>query len=151
MSLHLDDKVNASIVYRTDSRKGRFTDLLEFSDRLGINGKVAYARQIHSNKVVSVDAPGLVGECDGLISDNPNVVLAIQVADCLPIFLIAPDVSAIGLVHAGWRGTVAGISGEAVRKLKEVFGVDPRSLSCFIGPSIHTCCYTVGRDVMDKF
>ena len=66
--MHLDDKVNASIVYRTDSRKGRFTDLLEFSDRLGINGKVAYARQIHSNKVVSVDAPGLVGECDGLIS-----------------------------------------------------------------------------------
>ena len=79
------------------------------------------------------------------------MVLAIQVADCLPIFLIAPDVSAIGLVHAVWRGTVAGITREAVRKLKEVFGVDPRSLSCFIGPSIHTCCYTVGREVMDKF
>ncbi len=79
------------------------------------------------------------------------MVLAIQVADCLPIFLIAPNVSAIGLVHAGWRGTVAGIAGEAVRKLKEDFGVDPGSLSCFIGPSIHTCCYTVGREVMDKF
>ena len=62
------------------------------------------------------------------------MVLAIQVADCLPIFLIAPNVSAIGLVHAGWRGTVAGIAGEAVRKLKEDFGVDPGSLSCFIGP-----------------
>ena len=92
-----------------------------------------------------------MGECDGLISDSPNVVLAIQVADCLPIFLIAPDVSAIGLIHAGWRGTVAGIALEAVCKLKEDFGVDPGSLSCFIGPSIHTCCYTVGREVMDKF
>ena len=79
------------------------------------------------------------------------MVLAIQVADCLPIFLIAPDVSAIGLVHAGWRGTVASIAREAVRKLKEDFDVDPGSLSCFIGPSIHTCCYTVGREVMDKF
>ena len=92
-----------------------------------------------------------MGECDGLISDSPHVVLAMQVADCLPIFVIAPDASAIGLVHAGWRGTVAGIAGEAVRKLKENFGVDPGSLSCFIGPSIHTCCYTVGREVMDKF
>ena len=92
-----------------------------------------------------------MGECDGLISDSPNVVLAIQVADCLPIFLVAPDVSAIGLVHAGWRGTVAGIALEAVCKLKEDFGVDPGSLSCFIGPSIHTCCYTVEREVMDKF
>jgi len=55
--------VYASIVYRAGKRKGRFNDLLDFSDRLDNNGKVAYARQIHSNKVVSVDTPGLVGEC----------------------------------------------------------------------------------------
>ena len=86
-----------------------------------------------------------MGECDGLISDSPNVVLAIQVADCLPIFLIAPNVSAIGLVHAGWRGTVAGIAVEAVCKLKEDFDVDPGSLSCFIGPSIHLLRYAKNR------
>jgi len=143
--------VYASIVYRAGKRKGRFNDLLDFSDRLDNNGKVAYARQIHSNKVVSVDTPGLVGECDGLISDCPNVVLAIQVADCLPIFLTAPDMSVIGLIHAGWRGTVAGIAGKAVLKLKKDFGVKPKLLSCFIGPSIHTCCYTVGAEVKEKF
>ena len=105
-------------------------------------------RQVHGNHVVSLtatDAPvsvkGTPG--DGLLTDRPGLPLAVITADCFPVLLVAPTVPAIGVVHAGRRGTAAGITREAVKQLCDRFGARPESLYIAIGPGIGGCCYEV--------
>ena len=71
----------------------------------------AIPEQIHSTKVQYINSPGNYNKVDGLITDNPNIMLTLKVADCVPIYLYIPDSKIIGLVHSGWRGTVNGIIG----------------------------------------
>jgi polyphenol oxidase len=109
-------------------------------------------RQIHSDMIHFVDSPPekqLVG--DGLITAIPGLLLAIQTADCLPIILIDPKRSAVGVFHAGWRGTVKRIVEKGVGEMRLFFGSCPRDLKAAIGPGIHGCCYVVGEEVREKF
>jgi YfiH family protein len=91
----------------------------------------------------------LVG--DGLISAIPNLLLGIQTADCLPIILVDPKRRAVGVFHAGWRGTVQRIVEKGVGEMRRWFGSRPRDLKAAIGPGIHGCCYEVGVEVREKF
>jgi hypothetical protein len=79
------------------------------------------------------------------------VFLCVTVADCVPILLCDPRVPAVGVVHAGWRGTASGILAAAVRRMQEEFGTDPAALLAFIGPAAGACCYEVGSEVADRF
>jgi YfiH family protein len=88
---------------------------------------------------------------DGLITDEPNVTLVTYYADCVPLFFIDPENRAIGLAHAGWRGTVAQIGREAVTAMQREFGSDPRCLFAAVGPSIGPCCFEVDTPVYDEF
>jgi YfiH family protein len=109
-------------------------------------------RQIHSDTIHFVDAPPkseLVG--DGLITATPGLLLGIQTADCLPILLVDPRGRAVGMFHAGWRGTVQRIVEKGVGDMCHQFGSRPRDLKAAIGPGIHGCCYEVGVEVRDKF
>jgi polyphenol oxidase len=109
-------------------------------------------RQIHSDIIHSVDSPPdsqLVG--DGLVTNVPGLLLAIQTADCLPIILIDPQHRAVGVFHAGWRGTVKRIVEKGVGEMRRRFGSRPRDLKAAIGPGIHGCCYEVGLEVRDQF
>ena len=72
-------------------------------------------------------------------------------ADCLPILLVDPHRPVVGIAHAGWRGTVAGISPAVVAAMAEAFGSDPREMLATIGPGIGSCCYEVGREVILEF
>ena len=78
---------------------------------------------------------------------TPGVALMVFTADCVPILLHDPIKGAIGAVHAGWRGTVSNIPGEAVRKMKSEFGCSPADIKAAIGPCISKCCYETGSDV----
>lgn len=111
----------------------------------------ATLKQIHSNRVWIADRPGVAGEGDALVTATPGVPLAIRTADCLPILLADPENLVIAAVHAGWRGTVERIAGEAIRVMREKFGTDPRKLRAAIGPGIGLCCYEVGDDVARRF
>ncbi len=90
-------------------------------------------------------------DVDGLITDDPDVVLATFYADCVPIYFVDPVHRAIGLSHSGWRGTVNDIAGVTVRKMHEAFGTMPADLLAAIGPSICQDCYEVSEDVIEQF
>ena len=109
-------------------------------------------RQIHSDLIHAVDAvpqEPLVG--DGLVTDTPGLVLAVQTADCLPVILIDAKRKAVGLFHAGWRGTVRRIVEKGVGEMRRYFGSDPKHLQAAIGPGIHKCCFEIGPEVRIQF
>jgi YfiH family protein len=109
-------------------------------------------RQIHSDLIHFVDSPAesqLVG--DGLLTTAPGLWLGIQTADCLPIILVDPKRRAVGVFHAGWRGTVKRIVEKGVGEMRLQFGSRPRDLKAAIGPGIHGCCYEVGSEVREQF
>ncbi len=118
-------------------------------------------RQTHGTRVQVVTAGdrgrGLYPTFDGfpatdaLVTNEPSVALGTIVADCVPIVLYDPRQRALGLAHAGWRGTVGRIAAETVRTMMETFGTDPGVLIAGIGPSIGPCCYEVGSDVIDAW
>lgn len=88
-----------------------------------------------------------LGYGDGLITDDPGVALLTLHADCQPILLADPDRPAVGAIHAGWRGTVANIAGEAVRAMQEAFDSRPENLLAYLGPAIGVCCNEIGPEV----
>lgn len=109
-------------------------------------------RQVHSDITRFVDSQPdsqLVG--DGLITSTPGLLLGIQTADCLPIILVDPKRRAVGVFHAGWRGTVKRIVEKGVGEMRRRFGSNPRDLKAVIGPGIHGCCYQVGAEVRELF
>ncbi|MGA8858647.1 MAG: peptidoglycan editing factor PgeF [Candidatus Sulfotelmatobacter sp.] len=109
-------------------------------------------RQVHSDTIRFVEAPSksqLVG--DGLITATPGLLLAIQTADCLPIILVDPKRRAVGVFHAGWRGTMKRILEKGVGEMRRRFGTRPSDLKAAIGPGIHGCCYQVGPEIRDQF
>ena len=109
-------------------------------------------RQLHSDLIHYVAGPPqgrLAG--DGVITDVPGLLLAIQSADCLPVLLVDPKRRAVGVFHAGWRGTLQGIVEKGVGKMRFCFGSRPRDLKAAIGPGIHRCCYQVGEEIRRNF
>jgi polyphenol oxidase len=108
-------------------------------------------RQIHSDLIRLVDSPDqslLSG--DGLITATPGLLLGIQTADCLPIILVDPKRRAVGVFHAGWRGTIKRIIEKGVGEMRRSFGSHARDLKAAIGPGIHGCCYEVGEEVRSQ-
>jgi YfiH family protein len=86
-----------------------------------------------------------------MVSDAPGVVLAVQVADCVPILIANPAGTVVAAVHAGWRGTAAGVVGAAIRVMCREFDTPVRELLVALGPSIGACCYEVGPELKDVF
>ncbi len=109
-------------------------------------------RQIHSDIIRHVDSvPESPLAGDGLITNTPGLLLAIQTADCLPIVLADPKRRGVGVFHAGWRGTVKRIVEKGVGEMRRYFGSRAQDLRAAIGPGIHQCCYAVGQEVRDQF
>src|SRR5574340_721788 len=109
-------------------------------------------RQIHSGVVHHVqERPRQVLAGDGLITDRPALLLTVRTADCLPILLVDVKQRAVGVLHAGWRGTLARIAEKGVGEMRLRFGSDPADLRAAIGPGIRACCYEVGEEVREKF
>jgi YfiH family protein len=128
-----------------------------FVKQLGVaNGRKSWPlitlRQIHSDLIHRVDrVPEHPLAGDGLITNTPGLLLAIQTADCLPVILVDKKNRAIGVFHAGWRGTVKRIVEKGVGEMRHYFGSDPRNIVAGIGPGVQSCCYQVGEEVRVKF
>lgn len=107
--------------------------------------RVRCVHQVHSLRVVRIDGSepfdGPFTDADGMVTDRPDLLLSVTVADCLPIFLADRRTGAFGLVHSGWKGT--GIVVEALRLMRSAFGTRIADLAVTIGPGIGPCCYTV--------
>lgn len=90
-------------------------------------------------------------DIDGLLTDEPGLILATFYADCVPLYFVDTKKKAIALAHSGWRGTVARMGRCVTEKMKEVYGTDPADIVAAIGPSICQDCYEVSGDVADAF
>ena len=103
------------------------------------------------NRGVGIYKPVDMPSVDALVTNDKEVTLVTYYADCTPVFFADPARKAIGLAHAGWRGTVGKISEKVVEKMTADFGTDPADLICAIGPVIGKCCYEVSGDCADEF
>ena len=88
---------------------------------------------------------------DALVTIVPGVTLCTYYADCTPIFFVDTATKAIGLAHAGWRGTVGRIAAAVLDTMRESFGTDPADVVCAVGPNIMACCYEVDEPVAEAF
>jgi len=113
---------------------------------------LATARQIHSDLIHNITTkPEQQLTGDGLITATAGILLAVQTADCLPLILVDVSHRAVGVFHAGWRGTLKRIAEKGVGEMRRWFGTDPGDIKAAIGPGIHSCCYEVGEEVQEKF
>lgn len=90
-------------------------------------------------------------DVDGLLTDEPGVVLATFYADCVPLYFVDTRHRAVALAHSGWRGTVARMGYCVVEKMKGVYGTKPEDIVAAVGPSICQSCYEVSEDVAEAF
>jgi hypothetical protein len=116
---------------------------------------LATLRQIHSSLVVIATAGDAARERpwrgDGLMTDEPGLLLGIQTADCIPVLVADRKRRAVAAFHAGWRGTVKRIVEAGVGRMRLEFGSRPEDLVAAIGPGIGACCYAVGEEVLSSF
>lgn len=112
---------------------------------------IAHARQVHGAHILVHDAlpDGIViaDVADGHATSRPGVLLAVSVADCVPIYVAAPDVRAVALLHGGWRGVAASILERGIATLAREFGATTARLRIHCGPAICGTCYEVGSEV----
>ena len=114
-------------------------------------------KQVHGSDILVIDEPnedyshflGLEG--DAIITNQPDVMIGVCVADCAPILILDQEKQVIAAVHAGWQGTAAKLAAKAVAGMQTLFECKPEKLQAFIGPSIGKCCYEVDAPVRQAF
>ncbi|MBQ9561873.1 MAG: peptidoglycan editing factor PgeF [Lachnospiraceae bacterium] len=120
--------------------------------------KIVFSDQVHETRILRVSSEDACGEelrekklsgVDGLVTDEPGLMLATSYADCVPVFLADPVHRVVAAAHSGWRGTVAKIGRLAVERLAEEYGSRPEDLTAVIGPSICASCYEVSEEVAE--
>ena len=148
--LFRSDRIRAAFSLRSFHNK-RPDDRGGLSTLVGLNpNHVVKPKQVHSAEVKFVYTPGEIAATDALISNSNSIVLSIQVADCIPLFLADPLNGVIGLVHAGWRGVEKRIIPDTVNKMVQKGG-SRKGIIVFMGPSIRQCCFEIGPEVSKKF
>lgn len=122
--------------------------------------RIVLARQTHTTNIrVATEEDAGKGytrerdydQVDGLITNVPELPLVTFYADCIPLYFLDPVKKAIGLSHAGWRGTVAKMAAETVSAMEKTFGSRPEDILAGIGPGICPSCYEVGTEVAEAF
>lgn len=145
-------------VHRGDRPRNVWENYRRLGEAVGFSPRdTVFTKQVHSDIVERVGSRergrGLIVPvehgCDGLITNEPQVALTVFSADCTPILLYDPVAKAVSAVHAGWRGTAAGIVAVAVRKMQTEFGCKPENICAAIGPCISLCCFLTDADVPD--
>jgi hypothetical protein len=142
--------------FSQDERENVIENRRRFLSALGAaDWSLVTAKQIHSADVRFVsdaeDARAEPAVCDALTANTPRVLLAVQTADCLPILIADERSGAFSAVHAGWRGTLAGIVARTVRRMQQVHGSRPEELRAALGPAISAAVFEVGPEALAEF
>lgn len=143
----------------SDSRENVLENRRLFVNRVNKGRKtvppLVTMKQIHSNVTCRVGRSDAAQEAilkgDGLMTDEPGVLLGIQTADCIPVLIADCKRKAVAAFHAGWRGTLKRIVENGVGRMRMEFGSKPKDLVAAIGPGIGQCCYAVGEEVLHEF
>lgn len=122
-----------------------------FDEILATNKHIVPIELIHSKIVVEAESENDTKnvKADGIITKNRDLIPAVTVADCVPIFLFDTKTQSFGAFHSGWKGT--GIAGIGVQKMKEIFGSKPEDILAAIGPHIGKCCYCIDEERAEYF
>lgn len=146
---HSDDPENVKENYR------------RISAAIGIDpASIVISQQVHKTNIRVVEEsdrgkglykPRDYKEIDGLVTNKPQVTLVTKYADCVPLYFVDTKKRAIGLSHAGWRGTVGKIGLKTVETMKEHYNSNPGDIVAVIGPSICRDCYEIGRETAEEF
>ena len=140
-------------VKRGDTPENVRENRVRFAAAAGVDAeRIVSCQQVHGTGIAKVDAndAGQVQtDSDGLMTDTPGLPLALVFADCVPVLIYDPVKAALGLVHAGWRGTVNGAAATLVWAMQAAYSTDPAQLIACIGPSIGPESYQVGPDVVE--
>jgi YfiH family protein len=113
--------------------------------------QVFWRKQVHGDAILETPSPPGGEEADAFITAEKNVPIAIRTADCVPVFIFDPTRRAIGLAHAGWKGTHKHIAAKVVQKMQQTYQSRPADLKIVLGPSIRSCCYQVGPEFREHF
>jgi len=123
-----------------------------FCDHLGFSAnQMAWANQVHGDRVHKVVAPGGCEGFDALVTNTPGILLSVSVADCTPILVFDVRQNAVAAIHAGWRGTVAGIATKTLAMMESSFGTRAADCFAYIGACIDECSFEVGNEVAAEF
>ena len=147
--------------HRGDAPENVAENYRRFCTAVGLPAKVAAGRQIHSAtvqtlskaEIATLPVGGTATELpplDGFVTKEKGVTLCVKIADCLPLLLCDMEAGVICALHAGWRGSAAGIALQGVAAMCRE-GARPERIVVAIGPSIHPCCYEVGEDFAVEF
>lgn len=154
------ESLNVSFT-RGDDEAAVIENYNRLADALGVKTEqFVCSQQTHTTNVrrvgkadcgIGVTKPLTYEDVDGLITDEPGVVLSTFYADCVPLYFVDPVHKAIGLSHSGWRGTVGRMGQKTLEAMKKVFGTEPKDVYVAVGPSICQECYEISRDVAEEF
>ena len=140
-----------NVSYRVgDDPKTVSQNVCDMKLAVGIHdGRIVTMKQVHGDSIVEVKDKSLkeAGETDGMVTAEKDIYLGVLTADCVPLLFVAPKHKVGGAVHAGWRGTLAGIAEKTVRLFKTQYNIEPDELEVALGPAIGVCCYEVKDDV----
>lgn len=126
-------------------------NIAKLADVLALKtNQMVYPDQTHSSCVAEVaEFPeAIISETDALVTNQSELCLCVQTADCVPVLLFDPKAKVIAAIHAGWRGTVGGIVENALSKMKTNYGASAKNIVAAIGPSISPEIYEVGDEVV---
>lgn len=141
--------------FENDAAENIYENRRRFVNVLGIDWHLMTVVQVHGANVHLIrshaDAQPNTFRADALITDLPDMLLGVKTADCVPILLGDARTGACAAVHAGWRGTLAGIVSQTINLMTAEFGSKPADLRAAIGPAALACCYEVGPEVIDAF
>lgn len=150
LALHVGDESTAVLANRK-----KFVQSLGFSV-----ADIVTPNQVHGEKIFRVDEnyrgcgcenyADSIPETDALITNTPKLPLILCFADCVPIFFVDVENRAVGLAHGGWKGTLKKIAAKTLLKMQDEFGTQAADCLIGIAPSIGSCCYEVGGEVIDK-
>ena len=119
--------------------------------------EVFLTQQTHGNQVYILESHSISSgrvsqiKADAIITNLKRKPIAVLTADCVPIVLYDPESKTIGIVHAGRRGTVLRVLSKAIQHMKDLYGIEKKSICAGIGPAINSCCYKVGGECIEEF
>ena len=131
-----------------------------FSASLEVKAEnIVSPQQVHGDRIFRVTSEHVgrgagsyadaIPETDALITDEPGIPLMLCFADCTPVLFLDPEHKAVGIAHAGWKGTMKRIAQKTLEAMGREFGTVPEACLAGIGPSIGPCCYEVGSEVAE--
>ena len=144
-SLNLGSSTDDDLSNVTENKK-RFCESLGFTVE-----QVVRSHQIHSDQILIASHGGNYEGYDALVTQEPNLLLVVSTADCVPILLYDPINEVCAAIHAGWKGTVLMIVSKTVKLMEQHFGSISANMKAYIGACIDQCHFEVGPEVLEKF